>query len=68
MLLIVQKDIRVINLLISWFNAIHSYWKANNKYMKDYANSKESSHLKYLDVNGLYGWTISQKSSVDGFN
>ena len=32
-----------------------SYAKANNKYMKDYDKSKESSCLKYWDVNNLHG-------------
>ena len=28
-------------------HTIHRYSKANNKYKKDYAKNKESSHLKY---------------------
>ena len=35
--------------------------------MKDYNKNKESSCLKYWDINNLYGWTISQKWSVSDF-
>ena len=48
-------------------NAIHRYEKANNKYMKDYDKSKESSYLKYGDVSNLYGWEMSQKRPVNKF-
>ena len=49
-LLIVEKGIRG-----GICHAIHRYMNANNKYMKNYAKNKESSYLKYLDVNNLYG-------------
>ena len=48
-------------------HAIHQYAKANNKYMKDYDKNKESSYLKYWDVNNLYGWAILQNLSKNKF-
>ena len=44
---------------------IHWHAKANNKYTKDYAKNKESSYLKYWNVNDLYGWAMSQKLPVN---
>ena len=46
---------------------IHRYAKANNKYMKNYVKSIESSFIEYLDANNLYGWAISQKLPVNSF-
>ena len=40
--------------------------KANNKYMKDYDEKKESFYLKHWDVNNL-GWAISQQLPVNSF-
>ena len=35
--------------------------------MKDYDKAKETSYLRYWDVNNLYGWTMSQKLPVNNF-
>ena len=48
MLLMVEKGIRG-----RICHAIHRYSKANNKYMKDYDENKETSYLKHWDVSGL---------------
>ena len=41
--------------------------KNNDKYIKNYDKTKESSYLKYLDVNNLFGWAMSQKLSINIF-
>ena len=46
MLLMIGRGIRV-----GICHATHQYVKANNKYMKDYDKNKESSYLKFWDVN-----------------
>ena len=35
--------------------------------MKNYDKKEESSYIQFLDVNNLYGWTMSQKLPVGGF-
>ena len=35
--------------------------------MKHHGKNKESSYLKYWDVNNSYGWVISQKLPVNNF-
>ena len=62
MLLMVEKGIRG-----GIYHAIHKYATVNNKYMKDYDKNKESSYLKYWDVNNLYGLAMSQKLPVNNF-
>ena len=41
--------------------------KNNDKYIKNFDKTKESSYLKYLDVNNLFGWAMSQKLAVNTF-
>ena len=43
------------------------YARANDKYMKNYGNSIESSFLMYLDANNLCGWAVSKKLPINGF-
>ena len=54
MLLMVEKGIRG-----RICHTIHRCAKANNKYMKDYDENRESSYLKYWDINNLYAWGMS---------
>ena len=48
-------------------HAILGYAKANNKYMKNYDENKESSFLQYLNANSLCGWAMSEPLPVRGF-
>ena len=59
MLLMVEKGIRGKR------RAIYRYAKKNIEYMKNY--DKKKSYIQYLDANNLYGWVMSQKLPVSGF-
>ena len=63
MLLMIEKGIRG-----GICHSIYRYAEANNKYMKDYDENKESSYLPYWRVNNLYGWAMPQKLSVNSFD
>ena len=63
MLLMVEKGIRGG----ICYAIYRRYVTANNKYMKKQDKNKETSYLMYLDANNLYGWAMSQKVLVDGF-
>lgn len=41
--------------------------KANNKYLPDYNEQKESTFLMYLDCNNLYGHAMTQKMPISEF-
>ena len=62
MLLMIEEGIRG-----GMCQSTHKCAKANNKYIKNYDKKIESSYLTYLDASNLYGWTMSQKLSVNGF-
>ena len=62
MLLMIEEGIRG-----GICHAVHRYAKANNEYMKDYDESKESSYIQYLDANNLYGAAMSEKLPINGF-
>ena len=48
-------------------HSIHRHAKANNEYMENYNENKESSYIQYLDANNLYGWAIYQKLPANSF-
>ena len=62
MLLMVEKGIRG-----RICQEIHRHANANNKYMKNYNKDIISSYLRYLDVNSLYGWAMSQTLTINDF-
>ena len=62
MLLMIEEGIRG-----EMCQSTQRYAKANNKYLKNYDKSIESSYLKYLDASNLYGWVMSQKLPINGF-
>ena len=62
MLLMVEERIRG-----GIYHAVHSYAKANNKYLNKYNEKQEFSFLEYLDASNLFGWGMEQNLPVGGF-
>ena len=62
MLLMTEAEIRG-----GMCQSVYRHARANNKYMKNYDKSVESSYLLYLDAKNLYGWAISKKLPINGF-
>ena len=48
-------------------HSVNRHAKANNKYMENYDENKESSYIQYLDAKNLYVWAMSQKLPVNGY-
>ena len=46
---------------------VKRYGKAYNKYMNDYDPEKQSTYISYLDMNNLYGWTMSENLPYERF-
>ena len=63
MLLMFEKGIRG-----GMCQATYRYAEANNKYMNDYNENKESSYLVYLDANNFYGWAMSKSYQLEILN
>ena len=53
--LFIEKELRGG---ISYIAKRHT--KANNKYMNDYVSKKQSTFISYLNMNNLYGLTMSE--------
>ena len=64
MLLMIEKGIRG-GICHSVYR--HAKAKANNKYMKIYDKNNESSYIIYMDANNVYGYAMSKRLPVDGF-
>ena len=62
MLLMTEKGIRG-----GICHSVYRHAKANNKYMKIHDKNKKSSYIIYMDANNLYGYAMSKKLPVDGF-
>ena len=48
-------------------HSLYRHAKANNKHMKIYDKNKESLYIIYMDTNNLYGYAMSKKLPVNGF-
>ena len=46
---------------------IRKYAVANNKYLRSYDKTKDTTYLKYLDANNLYGYAMDKKLPLYGY-
>ena len=46
----------------------NSYSKANNPYLPNYNPKEDNKYIVYLDINNLYGWTMSKFLPTRGFD
>ena len=62
MLLMIEKGNRGgVSMISTWYS------KANNKYMKNFDPTEESTFILYLDANSLYAWAMSQPLPLNNF-
>jgi len=47
--------------------SVTRYVRANNKYLQNYDNTKESVYLAYVDANNLYGWAMTKPLPYGNF-
>ena len=62
MVLMIQKDIRG-----GLTQVVKRHAAVNHKYLPSYGSSKKSVFLQYLDANNFYGYAMSQKLSLNGY-
>lgn len=48
-------------------SCIKRYSKANNPYVMDFDENKDTSYLTYIDANNLYGWAMSNTMPINDF-
>jgi hypothetical protein len=59
--------LQISNFNIDAQTIVYRYAKANNKYMSGYDAMVQSTFIKYLDANNLYGWAMCLRLPTGNF-